>query len=501
VTASELRLAEPLAALSVATDLARGQPQDQALYASIIAARIAAYLELDRANRADAYYATLLRFAGCTATSHEFSTFLGGNDITVRFAGDATDIADIDELMRFLAAVGKGQEDLPDVVRVVTEGTRADCEVGARTAARLGLGDNVANSLLHIFERWDGHGLPNGVAGEDIPLPARVGHVASAAVMFSQARGASEAVRVVKRWSGGVLDPALVDCFLEHADELLSCLELPDAWQAALEAEPQPWRVVADDGVDDICRVLGDFVDLKTPFLHGHSSHVAKLAEAAARALDLSEEECVILRRAGLVHDLGRAGISSGIWEKPAPLSTLEMEQVRLHPYHTERTLERCSVFKPLARLASLHHERTDGSGYFRGLTSSSMDRPSRVLAAADACAELLEARPGRPALSRTEAAAALSTMPLDSDAVRAVLDAAGAPVAAITPSRPAGLTRREVEVLRLLARGLSLKEIAEELVITQSTAHTHTAHVYQKAGISTRAGAAVFAMEHGLLA
>ena len=252
---AEFRLAEPLAALSVATDLARGQPPEQALYASIIAARLADYLGLGATERSNDYYATLLRFAGCTATSHEYSLLLGGNDITVRFAGDATDIADIDELLQFLTNVGKTPDALQDAVVVVTEGTRADCEVGARMATRLGLGTEVSDSLLHIFERWDGHGLPNGVAGEDIPEFARMGHVATAAVMFSQAKGTEEALKIVRRWSGRALDPDITAAFMSHADELMSCLQLPDAWHGALLEEPPPWKLVADEGLDDICRV------------------------------------------------------------------------------------------------------------------------------------------------------------------------------------------------------------------------------------------------------
>lgn len=498
---SKLRLAEPLAALSVATDLARGQPPEQALHACVIATHLAGYLGLNAADRASTYYATLLRFAGCTATSHEFASLLGGNDIAVRFAGDATDIADGSELMQFLANVGRTPEQLPEVVGVVTEATRADCEVGSRTATRLGLGQSVADSLLHIFERWDGHGLPNGVGGEDIPLPARIGHVASAAVMFTQARGNAEALSTIERWSGRVLDPTIAATFLSHAPELLGFLNTGDAWQAALAAEPAPWRVVEDDDdLDEICRVFGDFVDLKTPFLLGHSAQVARLAEGAARALKLNEDDCVTLRRAGFLHDLGRAGISTGIWEKPAPLSTLEAEQARLHPYHSERILERSSLFRPLARLVGQHHERSDGSGYFRGLASSSLDRQSRILAAADACAELLEERPGRPALTPDEAAKALSAEALDPDILHAVLQVAGAKRQSVANRRPAGLTKREVEVLQLLARGLSLNQIAEQLVISPSTAHSHAAHVYEKAAISTRAGAALFAMEHGLI-
>lgn len=251
---------------------------------------------------------------------------------------------------------------------------------------------------------------------------------------------------------------------------------------------------------DEICSVFGSFADLKTPYLLGHSAHVARLAEGAARALKLPDHECIALRHAGLLHDLGRVGVATGIWEKASPLGVLEMEQVRLHPYHTERMLERSSLLRPLARLAGLHHERLDGSGYFRGVGGSSLDMPARILATADACAELLEDRPGRVRVTADIAAIQLRKEALDPDALRAVLQFAGAKHTALRKRRPAGLTSREVEVLRLLARGQTLRNIAEQLVIAPSTAHTHAAHIYEKAGISTRAGAALFAMEHGLM-
>ena len=489
-----------MAALSVATDLVRGQPPGQALHKTIIATKLAEYLGLRAADRAITYFATLLRAAGCTATSHEFALHLGGDDIAVRFGGDATDTDDLNQLTLLLKSLGKDGMDPADAMQVVADGSRADREVGGRMVTRLGLGTSVADSVRHIFERWDGQGVPSGVSGEDIPQATRIGHVASAAVMFAQMAGRSEALGTLEAWSGRALDPAITATFIAHADQLLACLDVPDSWQAVLAAEPKPWRMVEDGSLDDICGVFADFVDLKTPFLHGHSAQVARLAEGAARKLQMAEDDCVMLRRAGLLHDLGRVGIATGIWEKAAPLGTLEEEQARLHPYHTERILERSALFKPLARLAGQHHERLDGSGYFRGLSGPSLDRPARVLGAADACAELLEERPGREALSPDAAATELAKEALDPDAVRAVLQVAGAKSADVVRHRPAGLTRREVDVLQLLARGQSLKQIAEQLVISPSTAHTHAAHIYEKAAISTRAGAALFAMEHGLL-
>lgn len=500
VPPSEFRLTEPLAALSVATDLVRGQPPGQALYKTMIATKLAEHMGLSSDERATAYFATLLRAAGCTATSHEFALYLGGDDVAVRFGGDAVDTDDLDQLSRLLASLGVETMAPGDAMQVVAEGSKADREVGGRVVMRLGLENPVADCVRHIFERWDGQGVPNGVAGEDIPLGTRIGHVASAAAMFTQAGGRVTAISTIAKWSGSVLDPAIAATFLDHADELLAYFDVPDSWDAVLAEEPRPWRLVGEGSLDDICTVFADFADLKTPFLLGHSARVSRLAEGAARLLGMSEDDCVMLRRAGLLHDLGRVGISTGIWEKAAPLGTLEMEQARLHPYHTERILERSALFKPLARVAGLHHERTDGSGYYRGLPGQLLDKPARVLAAADACAELIEERPGRNAVTPDEAAREIAKEALDREAVQAVLQVAGAKTTEIRRRLPAGLTKREAEVLRLLARGQSLKQIAEQLVISPSTAHTHAAHVYEKAGISTRAGAALFAMENGLL-
>jgi len=493
-------LTEPLAALAVATDFVRGQPPGQALHKTVMATRLAVLLGFNQAGQATVYFAALLRAAGCTATSHEFAQYLGGNDVAVRFGGDAVDTDDVEQLTRLLTRLGKTGMPPDDAKQVVADGSRADREVAGRLVRRLGLGESVADSVRHIFERWDGHGVPSGVAGENIPISARISHVASIAVMFAQAAGTTEAVRVLERWSGRVLDPAITAMFVSHAEELFACLDAADSWEALLAAEPRPWRLVDEAILDDICSVFGNFVDLKTPYLLGHSSHVAQLAEDAAHALDLPPDDCLSLRRAGLLHDLGRVGISTGIWEKPPPLDPLELEQVRMHPYYTERILERSAVFQPLARLAGQHHERLDGSGYFRGFPGSLLDKPARILAAADACAELIEDRPGREGVSPDVAALQLWKEALDPDALRAVLKVAGAKRAEGARARPAGLTRREVEVLQLLARGQTLKQIADELSISPSTAHTHAAHIYEKAAVSTRAGAALFAMEHGLL-
>ena len=190
----------------------------------------------------------------------------------------------------------------------------------------------------------------------------------------------------------------------------------------------------------------------------------------------------------------------AGIWERPGPLRAEQWELVRLHPYHTGRILARSPVLAPLGLIACRHHERMDGSGYPAGMGGSELDTAACMLAAADVFHALCEARPYRAALDPAAASRIMSGLPLDRDAVRAVLDTAGAPAPAL-PALPAGLTERELEIMRWLAAGRTKREIAAGLVISQSTVHTHTVHVYAKCGVSTRAGLAMFAMRHGLAA
>jgi HD-GYP domain-containing protein (c-di-GMP phosphodiesterase class II) len=231
---------------------------------------------------------------------------------------------------------------------------------------------------------------------------------------------------------------------------------------------------------------------------------VPALVAAAAAAAGHTEAQCRAVRQAGLVHDLGRVGVSNGVWDHPGPLAVDAWEKVRLHPYLTERILSRSQALAPLGRLAACHHERADGSGYHRGARAGELSQPERLLAVADAYHALTEARPHRPARSGADACAELRRMAragrFATADTEAVVEAAGHAVANVPAGRPADLTEREVEVLRLIARGRSNRQVAEELVISPKTVGTHVEHIYAKAGVSTRAGAALFAMEHGLL-
>ena len=507
----DLRLADLLAALSVTTDLAMGQPPEKAMRACVVATEIARRLGLPEPDVADVYYTTLLKHLGCTATGHEEVHLFGPDDLGMRPVAERTDVADRREMLGLLRVTGRGAGlgRLRYLARAMTAGKetnasifRAVCEVAARMAERLDLGDDVRRGLYESLERWDGRGEPRKLRGEDIALPARIAEPATQAVIFHRLGGTEAALAMVERRAGGWFDPSVTEAFRAVGPRALERLDEEDPWAAVLAAEPEPLRLIPAARLDRVAEAFADMVDLKTPFTLGHSSGVAELAAAAAETLGISDPPSV--RLAALFHDLGRTAVPNGVWEKPGALTTTEWERVRLHPYQTERILLRSDILAPLARFAGMHHERQDGSGYHRGSPGPEVPTEARLVAAADAYQAMTQDRPHRPAMSPEAAADEVQAEArggrLDPECVRAVVEAAGHRPERVRTSWPAGLTDREVEVLRLVARGLSNKEIARELFVSPRTAEHHVQHIYGKIGLSTRAGAAMFAMEQGLL-
>ena len=493
-----------VAALSVASDLTRGHPAGEAMRACLLATELARRAGLPTSSQCDVFYGSLMRFAGCAATSHEAAGTLGGNDIAVRSQGDLIDAARPLEAMKFLAGLGSGVEKLrvlaraPRVTGIVQESARADCEVGADLTQRLRLPQAVRRAVLCAFERFDGKGAPSGLAGDGVSEAARFAAVGFTAVMFDAVGGAGLAVPTVARWSGHALDPSIAALFLESPAELLALSDPDDVWAAVVNAEPEPRRMFRSGAdLDEALAGFGDAADLKSPFFQGHSRGVATLARVAAGAVGV---DSALIYRAGLLHDLGRVAVPTGVWERPGRLRPDEWELVRLHPYHSGRILSRSPVLAPLGAIVSRHHERLDGSGYPAGVRGTDLDASATLLAAADVWHALGEPRPHRAALPPDQASRVIAGLPLDRDAIRAVLQAADAPRAALPPL-PVELTERELEVLRRLAGGRTKRQVAQDLFISHSTVHTHTVHIYAKCGVSTRAGLAMFAMRHGLAA
>jgi len=376
--------------------------------------------------------------------------------------------------------------------------------VAAQTARRLGLSDGVQRGLHEVFEWWNGKGAPQGLEGDDIALVGRVAHVGGTAAEHDVLGGPELAIEAVRRRAGIVFDPAVADVFVTHAVELLETASVGDPRQRVLAAEPQPFRIISEARLPDVAAVFGDIADLKTPFTHGHSAGVAQLARAGGEKLGLDPTALMRLHGAALLHDLGRIGIPDSVWEKPGELTAADWEQIRLHPYHSERILSCSPVLQAMAPIAGMHHERMDGSGYHRGCKAPEMSISARVLAAADALQAMTQSRPHRDALTVDEGAEQIQHDAregrLDPDAVKAVVDAAGGALQKNAGFRPAGLSDREVEVLRLMAEGLSNREVASRLYISPRTAEHHVQHIYTKIGVSSRAAAALFAMEHGLI-
>jgi HD-GYP domain-containing protein (c-di-GMP phosphodiesterase class II) len=377
----------------------------------------------------------------------------------------------------------------------------AVCEVGRMLTEELGLTTSVSGLWAFEGERWDGKGLPEGVAGEGIPLAVRIVHVARDAV-FQQTVGDDRLVReLIGRRAGGALDPRVAKLLADDAAELLDPGPGPSLWDEVLDREPKPWSALEGDAIDRALAAVGHFSDMAIPQLVGHSGGVARVCAASAPVLSFDQAEQTRLARAALIHDLGRSGVPVRVWEKTSPLTLDDWEMVRLHAYQTERLLARSPFLGSLGDLAGSHHERIDGSGYHRGVGGGFLDPSARLLAAADTYHAMIEPRPHRAALSPDEAAKALvgeaRTGRLAYEAVSAILETEGH--ASPARDRPAGLTEREAQVVCLLARGLLTKQIARSLGISHKTADFHIQNAYRKMGVSTRAGATLFAMQHGL--
>jgi HD-GYP domain-containing protein (c-di-GMP phosphodiesterase class II) len=508
-----VRAAELVGALSLATDLGTGQPLEHALRTAVLAVRLADLAGASPEELRDTYYVALLHGSGCTSNGHE-ATQLFGEDIEHRAAFFLVDPADVNQVVAFYRAhVAPGRP--PDVREQIVEAAlssperaadsfAAMCEVAQRFAGWLALGPGIEASLEFVFARWDGRGWPRDVGDDALPLPARVLHVARDFSLFLTAAGRDDARAVLERRAGEAYEPRLVELALRDFDDALSELDDTRMWDHALEGEPFPHLQLSDDGIDAGFGAVAALTNLKSPWFREHSTNVADLAEAAAWRLQLPADAVALLRRAALAHDLGRVGVSNAIWEKPGQLGFGEWERVRLHPHFTERAFAQSPTLAPVGVLAGSHHERLDGSGYHRGVRGPALDLAARVLAAADCYSAMREARPHRPALDPEAAEAELKREAtegrLDRDSVDAVLAAAGHHVAKRSRELPAGLTQRELEVLLSLVVGQSNQGIADSLGISAKTVGHHVQHVYQKAGVRSRAAATVWAYENELV-
>jgi HD-GYP domain-containing protein (c-di-GMP phosphodiesterase class II) len=480
---AEARLAELVAALSLGIDLGFGQPMEHVLRQCLISLRLAEQLGLDDGQRADVYYTALLINVGCHSDAHEQAKWFGDD-----FASKAIKYDHEPRSLRMVATgltyLGRGHPPLHRFrvgLEFVLSGRRevdgmieSHSQIARALGEQLSLSGGVLDALAASYERWDGRGWPGDLRGDEVPLPSRISQFAEYVEVANRVDGVAGAMRMARQRRGKQFDPQVVDALVQDADAILPPSDEASSWRAVIEAEPG-LSVVLDDGqFDRALAAIASFVDLKSPYFLGHARAVADLAAEAA------PEDAQLTRRAGLVHDWGRLGVSNAILDKRGALGAGEWERLRLQGYITERMLQQSQALAPLAPGALPPHV-------------------ARVLDAANAYQAMREPRPHREALDADRAAAELRAGPFDRDAVEAVLAAAGHRVARRREG-PAGLTPREIEVLRLLARGLSNKEIAQRLSISPKTVGNHAEHIYAKIDAQSRAAAAFFAMQQGLL-
>lgn len=508
-----VRTAQLLGALSLATDLADGFSLEKCLRTAIIATRLAGAASVAPEVRRLTFWASVLRFTGCLGFAHEEGRhFSAGDDISLRATLAYVDFGrPVDFVSRVVRGVAPGAR-VVDRVRSVArllstpdaprDHARAQCEAARSFAEGAGMPE-VGEVLRWREERWDGKGPRKLGGGDALPLPARLADVADVAELFSW-KGAFEAGEAeLKRRRGGALDPALVDLFLRHRAELTAGVFEGPVWDLFLESEPLPHRVASEAG--EVSRLLDAFsriADLASVYTLGHSRAVAGVAAQAAKVLGLPDRDQTLVGHAALTHDLGRLAVPVGVWEKPSALTPYERERVRTHSHHTEVVLRLAPALAEVADVASAAHERGGGAGYHRRLTASATPRLATLLAAADVYVALASDRPHRGRFERAALERELKVMvragELDAKSTAAVLEAAGhAKAAAVAPR---GLTEREVEVVRLVAIGRTNKEIAALLGMSPRTAQKHVMNVYDKLGLESRAGLALFAVEHGLL-
>ncbi len=507
-----IRLAEVLGSLSLATDLAIGQPLEHGLRRTLLAVWLGEDLGFSADELRDLYYAALLGAVGCTLENAVYARYFEDEAV---FACEILSTVDPNRPLDFasfmLRKVGKGDPPwrraakLFEFVRQGPDMHAIVCrDVALRVGEMVALGPSVQQTIAQCHEEWNGTGAPLHLKGEEMSLAARTFHLAHDAEVFYRIGGLDLALEVVRARSGKQFDPRIAQHFTTVGPRLFSRLTSTSVWDATLTAEPAPVRWLSTEQFDALARTIANFVDARSVYTLGHSAGVAYIAESAARKLALSAPEIVAVRQAALLHDLGRCGVPVTIWDNTDRLSADDWSRIKRHPSLSELILARSAALGHLGTLAGLHHERLDSSGY-RGVPASFLPLAAQVLAACDAYHTRLERRPHREAATPAAAADELRRQAqdglFDSNVVHAILDTAGQPRWPAKPEWPAGLTDREVEVLRLAAQGLSTRQIAETLVVSAKTADHHIQHVYTKIGVSTRVGATLFALEHGLLA
>ncbi len=505
-------LSECLGALSLATDLADGQPQGSAMGATIIATRMGQRLGLEKDALAEIYWSALLRFLGCTASAPDLAPAGFGVEQAVNHAFTIGDPYDVDNMRQHLRV--HLPKDVPEAERdkrieaIAAMGDNAypfvemHCEQARALARRLPVPKGASEIVALRHSRWDG-AAPLHPSGDALPLNARIMEFATALELHRRAGGLQSMVEVANARSGGQFDPGLCRTFLAGPGEIISGLGQSVDFELFQSVEPGDTISIAPWDIRKVAEAYADFIDIKSRFYLGHSRRVAGLAYRAAVASGADEASCSTVFNAGLLHDLGKSAVPTGILDKSAPLTRMEEMRLRSHSFHTEQILAMSPVFDPIREMACSVEERCDGSGYHRHIRLS--EGGAALIVVANYYDELTRDLPSCKAMEPGAAAASLlaevSAGRMPRDAARLVLDSAGHRREVGQAALPDGLTPREAEVLRQLAQGFSTKEIAQTLAVSPKTVDNQTQSIFRKIGAKSRTAAALYAMENGIFA
>jgi HD-GYP domain-containing protein (c-di-GMP phosphodiesterase class II) len=409
-----VRVSQILSALSFALDLTEGRPMGHSVRSCMIGMRIAAEIGMSVTEQSNLYYALLLKDAGCSSNSSKLFHILNADEIRAKRDVKLTDWTRVgwDSLHYALTHVATGApflERVRTLVRVAakqqTESSalvKIRCERGASIARRIGFPEPVAQAIHSLDEHWNGGGYPDGLRGEEIPLFARIANLAQTLDVFLVNQGEAAAIGVARKRSGRWFDPELVRAAASMARRglLWAGLDHEQAIDQALLLEPEECRFPAnEDTIENICQAFAEIIDAKSPFTHLHSTGVAKAAVGISRQLALPEASITFIRRAALLHDVGKLGVSNSILEKPGALTDGEWDVIKLHPHYTFEILRRIPGFEDMSVIAAAHHEKLNGSGYFRHWNADQLSLEMRILTVADIYDALAAKRPYRDAM------------------------------------------------------------------------------------------------------
>lgn len=493
-----------LRSFAVLGEIGRGLAPGHGDRACLVALAIADRLGVDDEERAAVMATSLLFHAGCTAGSSHFAALIAADELAAQRDMCLCDPGNLAELLGWVrrnvaagaplpARLGRVLQFVAQAESAMGEFDRGCSEVGALVAARLGLPHRVQQSLRNVCETWNGKGAFK-VSGEAIPLPARIAQAGMLAEVYATDGGPDRALGAIGRRAGRSVDPAVAKAFADVAGPASFWEGLQS--EAARQVLANGQSVEPAEGlVDATVRALADVVDLKSPAIASHSRTAGTLVADVAREMGLPTDEAALATRAAWVHDVGKVGVPCALLEKRGVRTPLDEERLLLHIAFSERIVGSAEALADLLPVVAAHHERMDGSGP-RGDRDS---RPAvRLIAAVDAFLEDRDARIGPPSERSADAMRAVRATPVDPtclDALQAVLARSGGRRA---PKGPADLSEREQEVLALVARGLTNKEIAAELHVSPHTVRHHLESVYAKIDVISRAGATLFAAEHG---